>query len=46
MGNFHQPITGEGSKVDRHFPSLHYLHVLEKVQILEILYMFIITNLF
>lgn len=45
MGNFHQPIPGEGSKVDPHFVSLHYLHVLEKVQI-EIWYMFIITNLF
>ena len=46
MGNFHQPIPGEGSKVDPHFISLHYLHVLEKVQIIEIWYMFIITNLF
>ena len=46
MGNFHQPIPGEGSKVDPHFESLHYLHVLEKVQIIEIWYMFIITNLF
>lgn len=36
MGNFHQPIPGEGSKVDPHFVSLHYLHVLEKVQIIEI----------
>lgn len=44
MGNFHQPIPGEGSKVDPHFVSLHYLHVLEKVQIIEIWYMFIITN--
>ena len=36
MGNFHQPIPGEGSKVDPHFVSLHYyLHVLEKVQILN-----------
>lgn len=47
MGNFHQPIPGEGSKVDPHFVSLHYyLHVLEKVQIIEIWYMFIITDLF
>lgn len=46
MGNFHQPIPGEGFKVDPHFVSLHYLHVLEKVQIIEIWYMFIITNLF